>query len=124
MGCIPSTMYSVEPYFSTTVPTFEDLEVINVTKTNNQRDIPKLRSDLYDVIVNENATEVITIGQVTELERRPRDNDQVEPLEGAYKRLEAQYGGWENGSFGVKIGGHRGYVLVISVIIVSSHLLL
>merc|ERR1719270_1830504 len=103
------TMYSVEPYFSTTVPTFEDLEVINVTKTNNQRDIPKLRSDLYDVIVNENATEVITIGQVTELERRPRDNDQVEPLESAYKRLEAQYGGWENGSFGVKIGGHCGY---------------
>ena len=84
------TLYNVE---TTTVPSYDDLPVV---LNSSSLDVPRLRSDLYDVMVDENATEVITIGQVTELERRPRDNDQFEPLDGAYKRLEAQYGGWEN----------------------------
>ena len=100
------TLYNVET--TSPAPSFDDLPVI----TNTSLDIPRLRADLYDVIVDENATEVITIGQVTELERRPRDNDQLEPLEGAYKRLEAQYGGWENSG-----AGAGSSALVISTIL-------
>ena len=34
-----------------------------------------------------------------ELERRPRDNTgEHESLEGPYKRLQAQYGSWQNGA--------------------------
>mgnify|MGYP001312000389 CR=1 FL=1 len=57
-----------------------------------------------------------TIGQVTELERRPRDNDQFEPLDRAYKRLEAQYGGWENSGAQSGLGG--------SFLVISASLLL
>jgi len=87
------------------VPTYDDLEVIyseNIT-TSTTTTKPHLKndstlpSDLYDVKYSENATEVILMGQVTELERMPRDNlDNLEPLEGAYNRLDAQYGGWKN----------------------------
>ncbi len=49
--------------------------------------------------------------RVTELARRPRDNDQLEPLDGAYKRLEAQYGGWENSGAGV--GGSALVILAL-----------
>ena len=77
------------------VPTYDDLEVIyseNVTTSTTTR--PRLKNDsslpseLYDVKYNENATEVILMGEVTELERMPRDNlDKLEPLEGPYNRL-------------------------------------
>merc|ERR1712083_1101377 len=42
-----------------------------------------------------------SIGNKTsnELERRPRDNTgEHESLEGPYKRLQAQYGSWQNGA--------------------------
>ena len=104
------TLYNVE---TTTVPSYDDLPVV---LNSSSLDVPRLRSDLYDVMVDENATEVITIGQVTELERRPRDNDQFEPLDGAYKRLEAQYGGWENSGAQSGLGG--------SVLVISASLLL
>ena len=78
------------------VPTYDDLEVIyseNIT-TSTTTTKPHLKndstlpSDLYDVKYSENATEVILMGEVTELERMPRDNlDNLEPLEGAYNRL-------------------------------------
>ena len=76
--------YNVQPEVATTVeskiPTYDDLELINTTKRG-------LSSDLYEVKYNENATETILMGEVTELERMPRDNlDNLEPLEGAYKR--------------------------------------
>lgn len=104
------TLYNVE---TTTVPSYDDLPVV---LNSSSLDVPRLRSDLYDVMVDENATEVITIGQVTELERRPRDNDQFEPLDGAYKRLEAQYGGWENSGAQSGLGG--------SFLVISASLLL
>lgn len=104
------TLYNVE---TTTVPSYDDLPVV---LNSSSLDVPRLRSDLYDVMVDENATEVITIGQVTELERRPRDNDQFEPLDGAYKRLEAQYGGWENSGAQSGLGG--------SGLVISASLLL
>ena len=112
---LDKTRYSVETEdtsLATLLPTFHDLELINQTHGD-------LRSGLYDVLAAENATEVITIGRVTqELERRPRDNaeDGLEPLEGAYKRLEAQYGGWESGAKGWRAG----WVMVVTV----SYLLL
>ena len=104
------TLYNVE---TTTVPSYDDLPVV---LNSSSLDVPRLRSDLYDVMVDENATEVITIGQVTELERRPRDNDQFEHLDGAYKRLEAQYGGWENSGAQSGVGG--------SFLVISASLLL
>ena len=103
-------VYNVGPEVTTedTVPTYDDLEVIykeNITTNTTTTSAPlltttttkgSLSSDLYEVKYNENATETILMGEVTELERMPRDNlDNLEPLEGAYKRLEAQYGGWE-----------------------------
>ena len=77
------------------VPTYDDLEVIysdNITTSTTIKPSLKndstLPSDLYDVKYSENATEVILMGEVTELERMPRDNlDNLEPLEGAYNRL-------------------------------------
>ena len=79
------------------VPTYDDLEVIysggNITTTSTTtkpslKNDSSLPSDLYDVKYSENATEVILMGEVTELERMPRDNlDNLEPLEGAYNRL-------------------------------------
>ena len=81
---------------NTKVPTYDDLEVIyseNIT-TSTTATKPRLQNDstlpseLYDVKYSENATEVILMGEVTELERMPRDNlDNLEPLEGAYNRL-------------------------------------
>ena len=102
------TLYNVE---TTTVPSYDDLPVV---LNSTSLDVPRLRSDLYDVMVDENATEVITIGRVTELARRPRDNDQLEPLDGAYKRLEAQYGGWENSGAGV--GGSALVIIALSLL--------
>ena len=107
---------------TTTVPSYDELQVINKTLTESNTinmskpvnlSVPRLRSDLYDVMTNENATEVITIGQVTELERMPRGNDEIEPLDDAYKRLEARYGGWENSAGRMKT---MEMVLMISVI--------
>ena len=73
------------------VPTYDDLEVIyaeNITGKPRLRNDSSLPSELYDVKYSENATEVILMGEVTELERMPRDNlDNLEPLEGAYNRL-------------------------------------
>ena len=114
---------------TTTVPSYDELPVINKTLTESNTinmskpvnlSVPRLRSDLYDVMTNENATEVITIGQVTELERMPRGNDEIEPLDDAYKRLEARYGGWENSAGRMKTWE---MVLVISVIFVSVFML-
>ena len=113
---------------TTSPPTFHDLPLLNHTLNNIEDEIkkindsvPKLRSDLYDVMTNENATEVIMIGQVTELERMPRGNDEIEPLDDAYKRLEAQYGGWQNNG-GSEPGG-SGIILVIYVVHVCGYML-
>ena len=80
----------------TKIPTYDDLEVIyaeNITGKPHQRnDSSSLPSELYDVKYSENATEVILMGEVTELERMPRDNlDNLEPLEGAYNRSVIRY---------------------------------
>lgn len=119
------TLYKTE---TTSPPTFHDLPLLNNTLNNIDDEIkkindsvPKLRSDLYDVMTNENATEVIMIGQVTELERMPRGNDEIEPLDDAYKRLEAQYGGWQNNE-GSEPGG-SGIILVIYVVHVCAYML-
>ena len=79
------------------VPTYDDLEVIYSentttstasTKPNLKNESSNLPSELYEVKYSENATEVILMGEVTELERMPRDNlDNLEPLEGAYNRF-------------------------------------
>ena len=105
------TLYNVE---TTSASIYNDNQV---DRNSSSLGAPRQRSDLYDVMVDENATEVITIGQVTELERMPRDNDQFEPLDRAYKRLEAQYGGWDN-SGGDTDGGSR--FLVISTLFILS----
>ena len=78
------------------VPTYDDLEVIysentttstTSTKPHLKNESSSLPSELYEVKYSENATEVILMGEVTELERMPRDNlDNLEPLEGAYNR--------------------------------------
>merc|ERR1719499_428581 len=48
-------------------------------------------------------TEVIIIGNITELERMPRNNEEYyEGLEEPYLRLQAQYGGWENAGAGLE----------------------
>ena len=104
IGKVPAAdvTYHVKPedQISTTVktdskvPTYDDLEVIysgNITTSTTTKPSLKndstLPSDLYDVKYSENATEVILMGEVTELERMPRDNlDNLEPLEGAYNR--------------------------------------
>ena len=103
------TLYNVE---TTSASTYNDNQVDQNSSSLNP---PRQRSDLYDVMVDENATEVITIGQVTELERRPRDNDQFEPLDRAYKRLEAQYGGWENS--GEDTEGGSSYLVISTLFI-------
>ena len=120
-----NTVYKTVSTSTTSVPSYDELPVINKTliegnTINESSPVPRLRSDLYDVMTSENATEVITIGQVTELERMPRGNDEIEPLDDAYKRLEARYGGWENSAASKRT---REMVLVISVIFVSAFML-
>ena len=70
------------------IPSFDDLEVISKMISTTKS---SLSSDLYEVKYSENATETILMGEITELERMPRDNiDNLEPLEGAYKRYSLQ----------------------------------
>ena len=62
-------------------------QVAQLADSNPLKNESTLPSELYDVKYSENATEVILMGEVTELERMPRDNlDNLEPLEGAYNR--------------------------------------
>ena len=73
-----------KPTVKSSIPSFDDLEVISKMISTTKS---SLSSDLYEVKYNENATETILMGEITELERMPRDNlDNLEPLEGAYKR--------------------------------------
>ena len=117
-----NTVYKLVTSNPTTTKQELSFDDLNITRNeiSNNLTIPKFRSDLYDVVVNENVTEVITIGLVTELERRPRDNDQLEPLDGAYKKLEAQYGGWENGAADKNIFCPLLFTVVVTCALLSS----
>ena len=68
-------------------------------------------------------TSIASNGTSNELERRPRDNTggEHESLEGAYKRLEAQYGSWQNSA--VELGRTHPVFVVIFFLLRQTSLL-
>ena len=112
---VPSHFFQLEDYPETEQNFSIGVESDDLGEFSEEADAAVRESWMYNVVNNtsEEVTELVesdkevgtntsiaSNGTSNELERRPRDNTggEHESIEGAYKRLEAQYGSWQNGA--------------------------
>ena len=100
-------------------PAVRESWVYNVEKNNSSEEVTELLESNKEVGTNTSIASSNGTGS-NELERRPRDNTggEHESLEGPYKRLQAQYGSWQNSA--VKCGGTFKVFIVVSFLLRQS----